>query len=280
MRLSILPGGEVFPGRTSTGELMPHLLREDNDGICILTLNRPEIRNAIDDEIMRLLAEETARLSADESLRAVVVTGAGSEAFCAGGDLKWLQSFENADAGEAMSRRMQKILARLANLPVPVICVLNGYALGGGTEIALSCDIQVMEKSTYLSFRHARIGLMPGWGGGARLLRLCGHARAMELLTTCRDLPAAKALEIGLTNAVVPGGTGLAEGVRIACEIARAAPLSVRAIKKLIIEAAEKPLAEAADLEASLFASLWDSEDHDEAVKAFFEKRAPGFRGR
>jgi len=108
MRLSILPGGEVFPGRTSTGELMPHLLREDNDGICILTLNRPEIRNAIDDEIMRLLAEETARLSADESLRAVVVTGAGSEAFCAGGDLKWLQSFENADAGEAMSRRIRK----------------------------------------------------------------------------------------------------------------------------------------------------------------------------
>jgi len=138
----------------------------------------------------------------------------------------------------------------------------------------------VMEESAYLSFRHARIGLMPAWGGGARLLRLCGHAHAMELLTTCRDIPAGEALEIGLTNTVVPEGAGLAEGMRLAREVARAAPLSVRAIKKLMIEAAEKPLAEAANIEASLFAGLWDSADHDEAVKAFFEKRAPKFRGR
>jgi enoyl-CoA hydratase len=259
---------------------MSHLICKENAGIVTLTLNRPGVRNAIDDEIMRLLSERIEHLAGDDSLRAVLITGAGGEAFCAGGDLKWLQSFEGAEAGKAMSRRMQDILARLANLPVPVIGVLNGYALGGGTEIALSCDLRVMEESAYLSFRQARVGLMPGWGGGARLLRLIGHARAMELLTTCRDLPAREALTIGVANAVAPDGGGLAEGLRIAREIARAAPLSVRSIKRLMIEAAEKPLAEAADLETGLFGPLWASGDHDEAVRAFFEKRDPDFKGR
>jgi enoyl-CoA hydratase len=259
---------------------MSHLICEEDAGIVTLTLNRPGVRNAIDDEIMRLLSERIGGLAGDDSLRAVLITGAGDEAFCAGGDLKWLQSFEGAEAGEAMSRRMQDILARLANLPVPVIGVLNGYALGGGTEIALSCDLRVMEESAYLSFKQARVGLMPGWGGGARLLRLAGYARAMELLTTCRDLPAREALAIGVANAVAPDGEGLAEGRRIAREIVRAAPLSVRSIKKLLIEAAEKPMTEAADLEARLFSRIWTSEDHDEAVRAFFEKREPNFKGR
>ena len=164
------------------------------------------MRNCVDEEIMLRLAEETERLAGDESLHAVILTGAGGEAFCAGGDLKWLQSFEGAEAGEGMSRRMQGILARLSALPVPIICVLNGYALGGGTEIALSCDLRVMEKSAYLSFRQARVGLMPGWGGGARLARLAGYGRAMELLSTCRDLPAEEALAIGVTNALAPDG--------------------------------------------------------------------------
>lgn len=259
---------------------MSHLFSEEDAGIVTLTLNRPDVRNCVDEEIMSRLAEETERLAGDESLRAVILTGAGGEAFCAGGDLKWLQSFEGAEAGEGMSRRMQGILARLAALPVPVICVLNGYALGGGTEIALSCDLRVMEKSAYLSFRQARVGLMPGWGGGARLARLAGYGRAMELLSTCRNLPADEALAIGVANAIAPDGEGLAEGRRIAAEISRAAPLSIRSIKKLMIAASEKSLAEAADIEARLFGEIWASEDHDEAIRAFFEKRDPRFRGR
>ncbi len=259
---------------------MPHLICEEKDGIATLTLNRPEVRNAIDDEIMRLLFEHVERLSGDEELRAVILTGSGDEAFCAGGDLKWLQSFETGEAGEGMSRRMQGILKNLSNLPVPVIGVLNGYALGGGTEIALACDIRIMEEHAYLSFKQARVGLMTGWGGGGRLPRLVGYARAMELLTACRDIPGEEAEALGLANAVVPSGEGLEKGRRMAAEVARGAPMSIRAIKRLLLAGAEMPLAGATDLEATLFRELWTSADHDEAIQAFFEKRDPRFKGK
>ncbi|MEE9256994.1 MAG: enoyl-CoA hydratase-related protein [bacterium] len=259
---------------------MPHLLCEETDGIATLTLNRPEVRNAVDDEIMSSLSGHTERLAGDERLRAVIVTGAGDEAFCAGGDLKWLQTFETGEAGESMSRRMQGILDRLSNLPVPVIGVLNGYALGGGTEIALACDMRIMEEHAYLSFKQARVGLTTAWGGGGRLLRLVGFARAMELLTTCRDVPGQKAIAFGLANAVVPKGEGLAKGRQMAEEITKGAPHSIRSIKRLLREADGMPLAEAADLEARLFREVWTSADHDEAIQAFFEKREPRFRGK
>lgn len=259
---------------------MPHLLCEEKDGIATLTLNRPDVRNAIDDEIMRLLSGHVDRLAGDGDLRVVILTGAGGEAFCAGGDLKWLQTFETGEAGEGMSRRMQEILNNLSNLPVPVIGVLNGYALGGGTEIALACDIRIMEAHTYLSFRQARVGLMTGWGGGGRLPRLIGYARAMELLTTCRDIAGEEALSLGLANAVVPKGEGLEKGRQMAEAIAEGAPMSIRAIKRLLLTGAEMPLAGAANMEASLFRELWASADHGEAIQAFFEKRDPRFKGK
>jgi enoyl-CoA hydratase/carnithine racemase len=175
---------------------------------------------------------------------------------------------------------MQEILNNLSNLPVPVIGVLNGYALGGGTEIALACDIRIMEAHTYLSFRQARVGLMTGWGGGGRLPRLIGYARAMELLTTCRDIAGEEALSLGLANAVVPKGEGLEKGRQMAEAIAEGAPMSIRAIKRLLLTGAEMPLAGAANMEASLFRELWASADHGEAIQAFFEKRDPRFKGK
>ncbi len=178
-----------------------------------------------------------------------------------------------------MSRRMQDILGRLSLLPVPVIGVLNGYALGGGTEIALACDLRVMEEHAYLSFKQARVGLMTGWGGGGRLPRLIGYSRAMELLTTCRDIPGEEALSLGLANAVAPRGEGLEKGRQMTEEIARGAPMSIRSIKLLLLDGAERTLAETADLEAKLFREVWASADHDEAIQAFLEKRAPRFKG-
>ena len=178
-----------------------------------------------------------------------------------------------------MNGRMQGILSRLAALPVPVIAVLNGYALGGGTEIAFACDFRVMEEHAYLSCRQARIGMMTGWGGGARLLRLVGPSRAVELLTTCREVGAREALAMGLANAVVPRGAGLAEGRRLAAEIAKGAPLAIRAIKRFLAGAGELSPQEANELEARLFGPLWASEDHREAVRAFIERRKPLFKG-
>ncbi|MCE2451846.1 MAG: enoyl-CoA hydratase/isomerase family protein [Nitrospinae bacterium] len=259
---------------------MPDFIHEAEGGLSILKFNRKNVRNAINEEIMQGLSDTLVNLEASRELRAVVLTGAGEEAFCSGGDLKWLQSFESHEAGLGMSRRMQGILRRLSELPVPVIAVLNGYALGGGTEIAMSCDMRIIEEHAYMSFKQARVGLMTGWGGGGRLLRAIGYGRAMELLTTCKELSPEDALKIGLANDVVLKGDGLRVAKAMVEEITKSAPAAIRSLKELLLFGLENTLNETKAMESSLFADLWVSEDHDEAVKAFFEKRNPVFKGR
>ena len=259
---------------------MPDFIHEAEGGLSILKFNRKNVRNAINEEIMQGLSDALVNLEASRELRAVVLTGAGEEAFCSGGDLKWLQSFESHEEGLGMSRRMQGILRRLSELPVPVIAVLNGYALGGGTEIAMSCDMRIIEEHAYMSFKQARVGLMTGWGGGGRLLRAIGYGRAMELLTTCKELSPEDALKIGLANDVVLKGDGLRVAKAMVEEITKSAPAAIRSLKELLLFGLENTLNETKAMESSLFADLWVSEDHDEAVKAFFEKRNPVFKGR
>ena len=259
---------------------MPDLIHEAEGALSILKFNRKDVRNAINEEIMQGLTDVLDNLEASDELRAVILTGAGEEAFCSGGDLKWLQSFESRDEGMGMSMRMQGILGRLSALPVPVIAVLNGYALGGGTEIAMACDMRVIEKHAYMSFKQARVGLMTGWGGGGRLVRAIGYGRAMELLTTCKELHPEDAMEMGLACAVVPRGDGLSVAKAMVDDISKSAPGAIRSLKELLLFGLENTLDETTVLESSLFADLWVSEDHDEAVKAFFEKRSPVFKGR
>lgn len=258
---------------------MPDFIHEAEGAVSVLKLRRKDVRNAINEQIMQGLSDAVGALEAARDLRAVVLTGEGEEAFCAGGDLKWLRSFESREAGMAMSRRMQEILGRLAGLPVPVIAVLNGYALGGGTEIAMACDMRVMEEHAYLSFKQARVGLMTGWGGGGRLLRAIGYGRAVELLTTCRELRPEDALRMGLINAIAPRGGGMEVARAMAGEVSKSAPRSVRSAKELLLFGAENTLEETARAESSLFADLWVSPDHDEAIQAFLEKRSPDFQG-
>ena len=259
---------------------MPDFIHEAEGALSTLKFNRKDVRNAINEDIMQGLTDALDTLEASRELRAVILTGAGEEAFCSGGDLKWLQSYESRDEGMGMSRRMQGILGRLSALPVPVIAVLNGYALGGGTEIAMACDIRIIEEHAYMSFKQARVGLMTGWGGGGRLLRTIGYGRALELLTTCKELSPEDALKMGLANAVVPKGDGLHVAKAMVEEISKSAPGAIRCLKELLLFGLENTLDETTSLESSLFADLWVSEDHDEAVKAFFEKRSPVFKGR
>jgi len=259
---------------------MPDFIHEAEGALSILKFNRKDVRNAVNDEIMQGLSDALDALEASRGLRAVILTGAGEEAFCSGGDLKWLQSFESREDGMGMSRRMQGILERLSALPAPVIAVLNGCALGGGAEIATACDMRVMEEHAYMSFRQARVGLMTGWGGGGRLLRAVGYGRAMELLATCRELRAEDALSMGLANAAVPKGEGLRAARSMAEEIFRSAPGAIRSMKELLSSGLENTMEKTMDAESSLFADLWASEDHDEAIRAFFEKRSPDFKGR
>ena len=259
---------------------MPDLIHQAEGALSTLKFNRKDVRNAINEDIMQGLTDALDSLEASSELRAVVLTGAGEEAFCSGGDLRWLQSFESREAGMGMSRRMQEILGRLSTLPVPVIAVLNGYALGGGTEIAMACDMRIIEEHAYMSFKQARVGLMTGWGGGGRLLRTIGYGRALELLTTCKELSPENALKMGLANAVVPKGDGLRVAKAMVKEISKSAPGAIRSLKELLLFGLENTLDETTGLESSLFADLWVSEDHDEAVKAFFEKRSSVFKGR
>ena len=253
------------------------LLVSEEAGVVTLTLNRAAVRNAVDGALMTALSEAIDGLAPRDDLVAVILTGAGSESFCAGGDLKWLRTFATPARGSEMSRRMQDILQRLSELPAPVIGVLNGYALGGGTEVALACDLRVMEEHSRLAFKQARVGVMSGWGGGPRLLRLVGYARALELFATCRTVTPDEALALGLANRVAPSGRGLGVARELADSFRPASGRSIRTIKKLLQGAASLDQQAAAELEATLFADVWCSPEHDAAVAAFLEKRRPDF---
>jgi len=257
---------------------MSSLLIRENDGVVVLTLNRPEVKNAIDDALMSELDTAVNLLSQREDLVAVVVTGAGSDAFCAGGDLKWLQAFDTPEKGQEMSRRMQDILHRLSGLAAPIIAVLNGYAFGGGTEIALAADMRILESHAFLCFKQAQVGVMTGWGGGGRLLNLVGYGRAFELLTTCPKVGPADALAMGLANREAESGKGLVAAQEICEQLRRASATSVRTTKALLRRAAGTDLTTAANIEAELFGDVWMSEEHQEALTAFSQKRRPSFR--
>ena len=258
---------------------MSSLLIEDNAGVVVLTMHRPQVKNCIDDALMAALDSAVEALASREDLVAVVLTGAGQDAFCAGGDLKWMAGFDTPEKGQGMSRRMQGILHRLAGLPVPVIAVLNGYAFGGGTEIALAADLRIMESHAFFCFKQAQVGVMTGWGGGARLLDLVGYGRAFELLTTCPRVGPAEAIAMGLANREAPTGDGLAAAMELAGQLLRASPTSIRTTKSLLNRARGVDPVAASEIEADLFGDVWMSSEHKEALAAFSEKRRPNFRG-
>ena len=249
----------------------------EDRGIVTLRLNRPEVKNAVDGEMMNALAEHVVSLTSRDDLVAVILCAAGDESFCSGGDLVWMRDFDTSEKGSEMSRRMQAILQGIATLPAPVIGVISGYALGGGTEVALACDLRVMEDHAFLQFKQARVGVMSGWGGGARLLRLVGYARALELFASCRRLLPPEALELGLANKVVAKGAGLDEAISTAQSFRKASGRSIRVIKRYLQDAVTLDQEAAAALEAERFAEVWCSPEHGEAMAAFRDKRRPDF---
>jgi enoyl-CoA hydratase len=259
---------------------MSDLLCHEEDGIVVLTMNRAKVKNAINGGIMTGLAEQTAMLRDRDDVNAVILTGAGGESFCAGGDLKWLQRYDSGEGGEEMSRRMQRVLNDLASLPMPIIGVVNGYAFGGGAEIAVACDLRIMEEHSFLCFKQVQAGIMTGWGGGGRLRDLVGYARALEFVITCPKVHPEQALNFGLTNAIAPTGQGMEMAKEMTERIRRGAPRSVRAMKHLLRSGRGRGITEAAEVEANLFRTIWASPDHNEALDAFFGKRRPEFKGR
>lgn len=264
---------------TRRGKSWHNILLERRGPVAVVTVNRPEKRNALSAEAIGELGEVVDLLAGDSETRAVVLTGAGDKAFISGGDLRELEEITTEADARAFAASMRGVLGRLAGLKAPVIAAINGGAFGGGCEAAVSCDLRLASDRAVLAFRQVKIAVAPGWGGGQRLLRLVGRSRALGLLLTGEAVSAERALQLGLVDEVVPHDRLMDRAMELAEIIAANPPLAVRGIKEAINRGADLPLETAIDAEIDIFAHLWLTRDHREAIRAFLENREPRFLG-
>jgi enoyl-CoA hydratase len=255
------------------------ILVERADGVALVTLNRPKVLNALNGLMIAELRRAFAALDADAEVRVAILTGAGERAFAAGADIGELNALPSAVRGVGLARTGQGLTLQLERMRVPVIAAVNGFALGGGCELALGCDIRIASESAKFGQPEVNLGLMPGFGGSQRTARLLGRGMAMYLCLTGETIDAHEALRIGLVEKVVPAAQLLDETKRIAGLIASKAPLAVAATKRAIDEGVALSTAAGLELEALHFGTLVDTEDFSEGTRAFLEKRAAHFSG-
>jgi len=260
---------------------MDDILTMELDGpIAILTLNRPAVLNALNANLLAMLEEALDAFTGDPTLRAVILTGAGDRAFAAGADIGELAALGGAVAGEHKARTGQRVTQLIESLPVPVIAAVNGFALGGGCELAMACDFRIASENAKFGQPEVSLGVPPGYGGTQRTSRLLGAGMALFMCLTGEMIDAAEALRIGLVQRVVPAAELRAEALRIAKGIATRAPLAVAATKRAIREGAALPLAAGLALEALHFGTMVGTADFREGTRAFLDKRKPVFEGR
>jgi enoyl-CoA hydratase len=256
-----------------------NLLVAKHDAVAIVTVNRPDKLNALDDRTMAELDAAFSELGADEAVRGVLLTGAGEKAFVAGADIGELAG-ESPVGGKERSIRGQRVLDRIENLGKPVVAAVGGFALGGGCELALACHLRVASENARLGTPEVKLGIMCGYGGTQRLARLVGKGRALEMLLTGEMVDAPEALRIGLVNRVVSRPTLLPEAEGLLRKMIANGPLSLRFTLEAVNAGLEIPLAEAQYLEATLFGLICTTADMKEGTKAFLEKRPAKFLGR
>jgi enoyl-CoA hydratase len=255
------------------------LLVSVDDNVATIVLNRPRVRNALNAELLAALATALRRLDADPAARAIVLTGAGDKAFAAGADIAELRALAGSVAGAAQARSGQSITRLMEGLNTPVIAAVNGYALGGGCELAMAADIRIASENAMFGQPEVNLGLIPGYGGTQRMPRLAGRGMAMYLCLTGEMIDAREALRIGLVERVVPPEQLMPEARRIAGLIAAKAPLAVAATKRAIDEGIGCALAEALAIEALHFGTIVGTADFREGTQAFLDKRSPAFHG-
>jgi methylglutaconyl-CoA hydratase len=253
---------------------------ERRGAAAVLTLNRPDRRNALDRATVDELGRVGRELAADPALRGVVLTGEGDRAFCAGADLKEREGMSD-DAVRAMLDAYRSELAWLGSSPFPVVAALNGAALGGGLELALACDLRVAAPHAVLGFPETSLGIIPGAGGTQRLPRLLGYARALELVLLGQRVNAAEALALGLVNRISPAGASLLDDTFAwLAPLLDGSPVAMRAALEAVRAASALPLDAGLDAERRAYEACLASDDRREALRAFAEKRTPVFRGR
>jgi len=244
---------------------------ELKDNIAIVTINRPEALNALNSQVLDDLAATFDAIDTNV-VRAVVLTGAGEKSFVAGADIGEMSTLTKAE-GEAFGKKGNDIFRKIEQFPVPVIAAVNGFALGGGCEISMSCDIRICSENAMFGQPEVGLGITPGFGGTQRLARLIGAGMAKQLIYTARNIKADEALRIGLVNAVYPQEELMAAAEKMASQIAANAPIAVRACKKAINDGLQKDIDEAIVIEEKLFGSCFETEDQKEGMANFLRKK-------
>ncbi len=256
-----------------------NLLLERDGAVAIVTLNRPKVLNALNNQTLAELSACMASLKADGGVRAIIVTGSGDKSFVAGADINELAT-QSPVEGQAHARRGQLIFDAIEQLGKPVIAAINGFALGGGCELAMACTLRLAADSARFGQPEINLGLIPGYAGSQRLPRLVGKGIAMEILLTGDMVSAPRAYEIGLVNRVVPAAELMTEARKLAQALAAKAPIAVRYIIDAVNQGLDAPFSVGAYLETSLFGTIASSEDMREGTKAFLEKRKPVWQGK
>ena len=252
------------------------IVERPSGDVVVLKINRPQVRNALNLDVRTRLADEVARAGADETVRCIVITGSDT-VFAAGADIG-----EMADAGpvEVMSRNVQKYWRVLTECPKPLLAAVEGFALGGGLELALCADIIIAGEGAKLGLPEVKVGILPGGGGTQKLARLVGRQRAMLLIMTGRMFGAAEALSMGVVSEVAPAGQALARALDVAREIAAMPPISIMQIKEIVNAGLNAPLETALMLERKAFQLQFATRDQKEGMQAFLAKRKPNFEGK
>jgi len=247
--------------------------------VAVVTVNRPEALNSLDRRTNEELLSVVRELSADESVRAVVLTGGGEKSFVAGADILEMRDF-TAEEARRSGALGQSVMAAIEGAPQPWVAAVNGFALGGGCELALACDIRLASENAKFGQPEITLGITPGFGGTQRLPRIVGMGWAKYLVLSGRHVRADEALRIGLVQAVYPRGELMAEAMKLAAELAGRSPLAMRYCKAAVQAAADTDIATGQAIERDLFALSFASEDQTEGMDAFLEKRTPEFGGR
>ena len=258
--------------------MFEHVTLAHDDAVAVLTISRPKVLNALSSQTLDELRRAALSLKHDTAVRSIVITGAGEKAFVAGADIGELAT-QSPVAGRDHALRGQHVFDLIENLGKPTVAAINGFALGGGCELAMACTLRIAADTARLGQPEINLGLIPGYGGTQRLARLVGAGHALDLLLTGRQVTADEALRLGMVNRVVPAASLLTEARTLAALLASKAPVAVRCIIDAVNKGLQMPLAQAQGLEAALFGLVFSTEDMREGTRAFLEKRQPEFKG-
>ena len=254
------------------------LLIADHGAIRVITVDRPDKLNALNAATLDALHAAFDAAAADDAIRVVVLTGAGPKAFVAGADIAEMSALAPVQ-GRDFSLRGQRMMRRVERMPKPVIAMINGFALGGGLELAMCCHLRIAADSAKLGQPEINLGLIPGFGGTQRLLRLAGRAAVLELCLTGAPIDAARAQQLGIVNRVVPAAELEAETMKLATQLANAAPLALRGILDCVNVGGECGIEEGLEYETAQFGLMFSTQDMREGTQAFLERRKPEFNG-